>query len=222
MFLELRTTKITVPKSNEVSLVFPFNQCSCKFDRNKFDPRLIDDTKFTKQQLNDFIDKVESNCGNHKELRKYTILAIFSTIALVVCIIVGNIILNIGISRSSGNSVVEFTKFSKNGLVISGACVLFSGVAQFIILVFLLAARVRTLRLFYENIASEAVKRSNLDWKAREVRWKVGRYYNWLELSLDYKINQMLAKPSAFSPMILNKSGLKVKEVKEAPPQNIV
>jgi len=207
MFLECRTIKITVPKSNEVSFVFPFNQCACRFNKRGYDPTHLDSNKYTKEEIDEVLEKVEKSCDYFKKMQKCTIYAIISLVAFVVMIIVGNILLNIGLSKSSDTGNVELAKFKTNGLVISGAATLFVGVVQLILAIILVARKTRKLRFTYENITAEIISNKNQEIKSSGLRWKIGRCFNWIELSLDYKMSNLVGKQSAFAPKFLRKGG---------------
>jgi len=61
--------------------------------------------------------------------------------------------------------------------------------------------------LSYENRTAELVGHVNHELKSSGLRWKVGRCFNWMELSLDYKMSNIIVKQSAFNPMFLRKAG---------------
>lgn len=207
MFLELSTMRVSVPESNEVSLVFPFNQFCCKFKRNCYDSKYLDQVKYSKQQANDFIDKIESTCGNFKKIRKYAIIAMVECLLFVIFVCVGNVLLNIGLTWTGGDTdEVELTKWKRNGLVIAGSCVLGLGIIQCFVVIIILALKVRKVRINYESLTARLIQQHNQELKELGIRWKIGQYYNWIEMCLDYKINAVIAKNS-FSPRILSKMG---------------
>lgn len=201
MFLECRTIRITIPKSNEVSFVFPFNQCSCKFKRNNFDATQIDPERYTKTEINKVLDSIERSCGQFKTMKKCTILAVFSVLIFIILIVVGNVLLNIGLAKYSETGEIEFAKFRAHGLVIAGASSLFLGIVQIIISTILIATKMRKLRLSYEVIATEIIHKENHELKSSGLRWKLGQCFNWIELSLDYKIYNILGKQSLLDPV---------------------
>lgn len=207
MFLECRTIKITVPKSNEVSFVFPFSQCFCKFNRKGYDPSYVDPNKYTKEEIDEVLDKIEKTCGHFKKMQRCTVTTIISLVAFITMIIVGNVLLNIGLSKNSDTGEVEFAKFKTNGLVISGAATLFVGIVQLILVIILVAYKTRKLRVYYENITAEIISNKNQELKGSGLRWKVGRCFNWIELSLDYKMSNLIVKQPAFAPKFLRKGG---------------
>ena len=207
MFLECRNIKVTVPQSNEVSLVFPFNQCSYQHNRNRYDSKHIDETKFSKQRINQFLDDVQKACNNFKTIRSYGYIAIFITILFVVLLIIGNVLLNIGLTKNAKTATVKIAKFNESNMVILGSCFIFGGAAQFIIFIILLAWKTRKVRSKYENITAELIAKNNVEIRELGLRWKLGQYYNWIELCLDYKINNVLLKQQ-FTSLLLNKADL--------------
>jgi len=143
MFLECRTIRITVPKSNEVSFIFPFNQCACNFGRKGYDVSQVDPNRYTKEEIDDFLTKIEKNCGNFKKMQRYTITAGISLLAFLAMVVVGNILLNVGLAKGKGDDTgdVALAKFHKNGLVIAGSATLFIGVMQLILALILVAKK---------------------------------------------------------------------------------
>jgi len=206
MFLECRTTRINTPRSNELSLVFPFNQCCCRLDRKSYDIKHIDEAKFKKSDIDDFLDEIEKNCGYYKKTQRCTIAAIVSLSAFIIAIIVGNVLLNIGLAKGKSTGEVEFAKFHKDGLVLGGALTLIMGVLQVIISVIVVARSVRRERKKYETITLEMVNKKNLETKPNGLRWKVGRCYNWIELCLDYKVNKYLVKQHSLTTLLSDKA----------------
>jgi len=206
MFLECRTTRINTPKSNELSLVFPYNQFCCRLDRKRYDAKHIDEVKFNKSEIDQFLDEIEKACGYYKKMQRATIGAIISLTFFIVAIVVGNVLLNIGLAKGKSTGEVEFTKFHKDGLVLGGALTLIVGVAQMIVSTIMVARSVRRERTSYETITLEMINRKNADVKQRGLRWKVGQCYNWIELSLDYKMQKYLVKQSSFTTLISDKT----------------
>lgn len=208
MFLECRTTRINTPRSNELSLVFPFNQFCCRLDRKSYDPKHIDADKFEKSEIDKFLDEIEKACGHYKRMQKSTIAAIISLFIFIVAIIVGNVLLNIGLAKRKSTGEIEFTKFAENGLVLSGALTLIVGVIQIIVSVILVARSVRRERTLYETITLEMITKKNIEAKQKGLRWKVGQCYNWIELSLDYKMNKYLVKQNSFTTLLSDKASM--------------
>lgn len=207
MFLECRNFKVTVPQSNEVSLVFPFNQCSYQHSRNSYDPKYLDETKFSKHRINKFLDQVQAACNNFKTMRIYGYIAIFVSVLLTVLLITGNILLNIGLSKNTKTASVKIAKFNGSTFVILGSCFIFGGAAQFIVVMIFLAWKTRRIRNKYENITAELIAKNNVEIKEVGLRWKLGQYYNWIELCQDYKIHNVLTK-QLFNSLLLNKMSL--------------
>ena len=207
MFLECRNFKVTVPQSNEVSLVFPFNQCSYQHTRNGYDAKYLDQSKFPKHRVNKFLDEVQAACNNFKTMRLHGYVAIFTSVILTALLIVGNVLLNIGLSKNTKTATVEIAKFNQSTFVILGSCFIFGGAAQFIVIMIVLAWRTRRIRNKYENITAELIAKNNVEIKDLGLRWKLGQYYNWIELCLDYKIHNVLNK-QVFNSLLLNKMSL--------------
>lgn len=206
MFLECRTTRINTPKSNELSLVFPFNQFCCRLDRKRYDTKHIDAAKFNKSDIDSFLNEIEKACGYYKRMQRATVGAIISLTFFIVAIVVGNVLLNIGLAKGKSTGEVEFTKFHKDGLVLGGALTLIVGVVQMIVSTIMVARSVRRERISYETITLEMVNQKNVDAKQKGLRWKVGQCYNWIELSLDYKMQKYLVKQSSFTTLISDKT----------------
>ncbi len=207
MLLECRRIRISVPKSNEVSFVFPFNQFACKLNRKNYDPKHIDSSRYSKEEIEEFLDKIEKSCHQFKKMRRYTILEIVTLLLFIALIIVGNILLNLGLAKGSDTGDIELAKFRTNGFVISGAASLFFAIVFFIVVTVFVARNVRKLRLQYETITIEMVNNKNQTVKENGLRWKIGRCFNWVELSLDYKIQSFISKTSTFTNSMLRKTG---------------
>jgi len=187
MLLECQRVNISIPKSTSVSLIFPFDQCSYRFKRHCYDPAALDKENYGVREINALLDRIEEACENFRILRRYRNIAIISAILLAFSIIIGSIFINIGINREK-DSGVEFVKFQRNGFVYAGGILVGFGLLQFICIMCYLAFRARRLRLVFEEKTRDILEKTNADTKDLGLRWKMGQLYNWIELSLDYKV----------------------------------
>jgi hypothetical protein len=187
MLLECQRVNISIPKSTPISLIFPFDQCSYRFKRHCYDPQSLDKENYTVKDINLLLDKVEEACNNFRVLRRFRNIAIMSAVFLAFAIIIGSIFVNIGTSRGKDNGV-EFVKFQTNGFVYAGGIILFLGLLQFGLIMCYLAFKARRLRIVFEEKSREILEKTNADIKDLGIRWKLGQLFNWLELSLDYKV----------------------------------
>ncbi len=123
MFLECKRTNVTVPRSSDITLIFPFDQLFYRFKRQAYNPLTLDTKRYAIEKINDVIDQIETKCDNFRRVKKFRNLAIFSTIIFALGIILGNVLLNIGIDQSS-HSNIEFVKFQANQYMIGGGILL--------------------------------------------------------------------------------------------------
>lgn len=203
MFLECKRTNVTVPRSSDITLIFPFDQFLYRFKRQNYNPLTLDTKRYSPEKINEVIDTIEQKCDNFRRVRKFRNLAILSTVIFALGIILGNILLNIGIDKSS-HSEVEFVKFEGNNFMIGGGILLVAGVIQFIFVMCSLAYKTRKLRVTYEDNAKEIIDLVNQKSKENGVRWKMGQFFNWIELSLDYKVEgNLLTSTKGFNTMLL-------------------
>jgi hypothetical protein len=55
-----------------------------------------------------------------------------------------------------------------------------------------LALRTRKLRVIYEEKVRDILESLNSSMKGKGLRWKIGQFFTWIELSLDYKVESAM------------------------------
>lgn len=185
MFLDCSSKRIHVPTTTENDIVFPFKPLQIKFSVDKKDLEYAK-PKLQETDIMSSLEKIEESCNKFSELKKYRLLFFFSLgltcfLGLIVILLV-----NKGTRSTNEHSDTALMEL-KNGWFISA--LVLSGIAFFQngIVTLILTLKVKNTRSMYEEKLYTVTSQMNEELKAQGIRWKVGKYMRWVEISLDYK-----------------------------------
>lgn len=212
MFLQCQKEIMLVPKSSDTSLIFPFNDFRCRFQMNMKKITVVDSC-MPIPKIQQSLRAINASCDNFTKLKQYRNAFWLLIILLIAGIITGGGLINSGISKeprpTNGNQVISDTtniiRFA-NGKIIAGAVIIGVSVIVFTVLMILIVRRVRRLRIIYEKAVFETIKELNKDLKGLEIRWKIGLYLRWVEISFDHKKRSFLEtkKDEGSRPQTMN------------------
>lgn len=215
MFIECRQSIMSIPKSSDTSIIFPFRLCPFQFRCDPKDYRLVEE-RLSAAKIQEHLKSFHDVCRNFKGLKVIRIIFALMLLATLACVVVGSVFINLGLQ----NKLAPFFNLSDDNHIISlsnekikvgGALLGFSLVTFFILLIVLIIKN-RKLRIYYEDRIFPVMTKINSELHDLGLRWRLGNQLRWIELSIDYKKNdtyaptQLLFNASSVSlaPMVSN------------------
>lgn len=194
MFLQCRKQVMKIPESSESSLVFKFNNLKCGFFPNFRSNGGALTPRMPSESVQKSLEKINLACNGFNKLKILRNL-FFVSILLIVCgVFTGAIFINIGVAKTEPTvnefqiirDTTKIIQFS-NAKIIAGACIICTSLLLFVIFQLLIICYARRLRDCYESAVFAVVNELNDEIKHLGIRWKIGLYLRWVEISFDYK-----------------------------------
>lgn len=200
MFLECTSKRILVPRTTENDIIFPFAQLYLKFYVNKKDfehakPRVEE------AQILSGLKRIEEACHNFSLLKKYRFAFFFSVGLSLFLTLISLVLISHGTRTTNVSSDSALLRLI-NPWLWAGFGLEAIALIQNAVISVVLAIKARNARFKYEDAVYSVMNQLNEELKEQEVRWKLGKKFRWLEISLDYKKKRMMVDQRKDEPLL--------------------
>mmetsp|Transcript_32100 Transcript_32100/g.37041 ORF Transcript_32100/g.37041 Transcript_32100/m.37041 type:complete len:216 (-) Transcript_32100:92-739(-) len=191
MFLECGGT-IVVPKTTENEIVFPVAPLALKIIVNKKDFQNAS-PRIDEQKIMASLEKIKQTCNNFTELKNYRLAFFFSLGFTCFLTLISLLLVQKGTRQSKDDTEIELLKFINRYFIAAFGLEVIAFFQNTLVSI-ILACKAKRMRLEYEEKLYPVISQLNEELKTQDVRWKLGKNLRWVEISLDYKKKNMMAK----------------------------